>query len=87
MRLPNLIFILVFGYFSFVVTTGEAASPSVESVSPGIGQAGAEFPLRLVGAGLADAATDDDLILDTRHRACVGQGPDADQRSAEDFLL
>ncbi|MBC8117222.1 MAG: hypothetical protein H7062_22735 [Candidatus Saccharimonas sp.] len=34
----------------------EAASPSVESLSPGIGQRGTEFTLKLVGAGLEDAA-------------------------------
>jgi hypothetical protein len=34
----------------------EAGGPSVESVAPGVGQRGTEFRLRLVGAGLADAA-------------------------------
>jgi hypothetical protein len=38
-----------------LTSTLPAASPSIESVSPGIGQRGMEFELKLVGAGLADA--------------------------------
>ncbi|MCX7409819.1 MAG: hypothetical protein NTZ32_17220 [Planctomycetales bacterium] len=40
----------------FAASLSEAATPSVESVSPGIGQRGNEFSLKLVGAGLEDAA-------------------------------
>src|SRR5262245_39077813 len=35
---------------------GSAAAPSVESVSPGVGQRAASFELKLVGAGLAETA-------------------------------
>lgn len=36
------------------VTPLQAASPSIESVAPGIGRRGSEFELKLVGAGFAD---------------------------------
>lgn len=37
------------------VTCCWAASPSIETVAPGVGQRGTEFELKLVGAGYADA--------------------------------
>jgi hypothetical protein len=46
--------------FGAAVLPAEAGTPSVENVAPAVGQRGTEFKLRLVGAGLADAA---DLLL------------------------
>ena len=46
-----------------------AGAPSIESVAPGVGQRGAEFQLRLVGAGLEDAA---DLMLYSPGVVCTG---------------
>src|SRR5262245_16957187 len=47
---------LLFGSVWVVACVASAASPSVESVSPGVGQRGTTFELKLVGAGLAEAA-------------------------------
>ncbi len=54
--------IIVIGLLSACLFASPAAAgaPSIESVAPGVGQRGAEFQLRLVGAGLEDAA---DLML------------------------
>lgn len=38
-----------------LMTTVCDAAPSIESVSPGTGQRGSDFQIRLIGAGLADA--------------------------------
>jgi hypothetical protein len=37
-----------------IASAAWAVSPSIESVSPGVGQRGADFQLKLVGAGLAE---------------------------------
>jgi len=47
----------------------EAGSPQIENVAPGVGQRGTKFPLRLVGAGLADAA---ELMLYSPGVTCAG---------------
>src|SRR5262245_27768151 len=51
------LFSLVTLCFVFAMSqTALAASPSVESVSPGVGQHGTTFQLKLIGAGLANAS-------------------------------
>src|SRR6516165_4877496 len=46
-----------------------AGAPSIENVAPGVGQRGTEFQLRLVGAGLAEAA---DLLFYSPGVVCAG---------------
>ena len=41
---------------AYGTATAQAAAPQIENVAPAVGQRGAAFSLRLVGAGLADAA-------------------------------
>jgi hypothetical protein len=50
-------------------TPAIAGAPSIESVAPGVSQRGAEFQLRLVGAGLEEAA---DLMLYFPGVVCTG---------------
>ena len=57
-------FIVMFGLACRTVEAG----PSVESVSPGIGQRGSEFTLKLVGAGLNDAQ---ELLLYSSGVTCL----------------
>jgi hypothetical protein len=53
----------------FVLTCRtDAAGPSIESISPGIGQRDSEFTLKLVGAGLNDAS---DVLLYSADVSCV----------------
>ena len=59
-----LTFMLMFGLTCRTVNAG----PSVESVSPGIGQRGSEFSLKLVGAGLTDAQ---ELLLYSSGITCL----------------
>ena len=56
--------ILLFGLTCRTVDAG----PSVESISPGIGQRDSEFTLKLVGAGLNDAS---EVLLYSPDVACV----------------
>jgi len=51
---------LIFISLCLLVLPAQAGAPSIENVAPAVGQRGTEFRLRLVGAGLADAA---DLLL------------------------
>ena len=57
-------FLLLFGLMCRAVDAG----PSVESVSPGIGQRGSDFTLKLVGAGLNDAQ---ELLLYSTGITCL----------------
>lgn len=52
-----------------VAISASAAGPSLESVSPGIGQRGNEFELRIVGAGLNDA---EECLLYSPGVTCLG---------------
>jgi hypothetical protein len=55
--------------------TAWAAIPSVESVSPGIGQRGTEFELRLVGAGFNDA---EEVLFYRRGVTCLEVLPESE---------
>src|SRR5262245_5131964 len=66
---------LLFGSVWVVACVASAASPSVESVSPGIGQRGTQFQLKLVGAGLAEAA---EVMLYLPGVTCEGLKPTSD---------
>src|SRR5262245_39450769 len=58
-----------------VSSAAVAASPSVESVSPGVGQRGTEFQLKLIGAGLTAAA---DVMLYSPGVECEELKPGSD---------
>src|SRR5262245_53292664 len=62
--------VAAFGFFSLVIAIpASAAVPSLESVSPGIGQRGNEFELRIIGAGLNDA---EECLLYSPGVTCIG---------------
>src|SRR5262245_44219384 len=71
---PQLV-LLFFTAFWSVASVARAASPSIENVSPGIGQRGTEFQLRLIGAGLKDAA---ELMLYSPGVTCAALKPESD---------
>src|SRR5262245_12328607 len=58
-----------------IVSLSWAASPSIETVSPGIGQRGTEFQLKLIGAGLSDAA---EVMLYSPGVTCLALKPTSD---------
>ncbi|HUQ69867.1 MAG TPA: pre-peptidase C-terminal domain-containing protein [Planctomycetaceae bacterium] len=58
-----------------IAETALAAIPSVESVSPGIGQRGAEFELKLVGAGFNDA---EEVLFYRRGVTCLEVRPESE---------
>src|SRR5262245_43471618 len=66
---------LLIGFTSGFACVVSAASPSVESVSPGIGQRGTEFQLKLVGAGLSEAA---EIMLYSPGVTCEALKPASD---------
>src|SRR5262245_5519744 len=65
----------LFGCVWSAASAAWAASPSVESVSPAVGQSGTEFQLKLIGAGLAEAA---EVMLYSPGVTCEALTPTSD---------